>query len=124
MACPARRLLRLTSASTERSIDGAAESVDRLRRIREHFARSEMRERSGDGSLDFLGRPERHDQRLRFHSRKILSASANAKSISSVTFIARSLPRTTTTGSPICSHRAASSVATRSASARRGARAR
>src|SRR5438105_5583434 len=97
-------------------IDRAPEPINRLRRIREHFSSGKMSERSIDGSLDFLRRPERHDHRLGLHSRKILSASASAKSFSSVILSARSLPRTTTTGSPICSHKAASSVATLSAS--------
>src|SRR5689334_22262870 len=97
-------------------IDCATESIDGFGRIREHFAGGQMREGSVDGSLDFLWRPERYDHRLRLHSRKILSASANAKSFSSVILRARSLPLTTTTGSPICSHNAESSVAIRSAS--------
>src|SRR6266581_6943530 len=63
-------------------IDRATESIDGFRRVREHFSRSKMSERSIDGSLDFLRRPERHDHRLGLHSRKILSASANAKSFS------------------------------------------
>src|SRR6266550_1168780 len=97
-------------------IHGAAKSVYGLRWVSQHFSCGEMGKRSIDGSLDLLRRPERHHHRLGLHSRKILSASANAKSFSSVIFRARSLPRTTTTGSPICSHSAASSVATRSAS--------
>src|SRR5256714_6303671 len=97
-------------------IDRAAESVHGLCWVRQDFSCGEMSERSIDGSLDFLRRPERHHHRLGVHSRKILSASANAKSVSSVILTARSLPRTPTTGRPICSQSAASSVATRSAS--------
>ena len=91
-------------------IERTAKSVDSFGRVREYLAGGEMSERSIDGSLDFLRRPERHDHRLGLHSRKILSASASAKSFSSVILSARSLPRTTTTGSPICSHSAASLV--------------
>src|SRR5438067_7812610 len=96
-------------------IDRAAESIHGLSRVCEHLSSGEMTERSVNGGLDLLRRPERHHHRLGLHSRKILSASANAKSVSSVILRARSLPRSTTTGSPICSQRALSSVATRSA---------
>src|SRR5207247_2245502 len=97
-------------------IHGPAKSIDGFGRVSEDLPCREMGERSIDGSLDFLRRPERHHHRLGLHSRKILSASANEKSVSSVIFSARSLPRTTTTGNPICSHNAESSVAIRSAS--------
>src|ERR1700686_783778 len=76
-------------------IQRAAKSVHGFGRVREYLAGGEMGEGSIDGSLDFLRRPERHDHRLGLHSRKILSASANAKSFSSVILRARSLPRTT-----------------------------
>src|SRR5450759_1983413 len=97
-------------------IQRAAKSIDSLGRVCEYLPGGEMGEGSIDGSLDFSRRPERHDHRLGLHSRKILSASASAKSFSSVIFSALSLPRTTTTDNPMCSQSAESSVATRSAS--------
>src|SRR5256714_9531439 len=114
-------LSRRASLEVDERLDGpfidlATQSIHGLGWIREHFAGGQMHEGSVDGSLDFLRRPERYDHRLRLHSRKILSASARAKSFSSVILSARSLPRTTITGRPICSQSAASSVATRSAS--------
>src|SRR5690349_10935849 len=113
---PRRASLEIDERLHGAFIDCATESIDGLGWIREHFAGGQMREGCVDGSLDFLRRPERSGHRLRLHSRKILSASAREKSFSSVILRARSLPRTTTTGSPICSQSAASSVATRSAS--------
>src|ERR1700716_2729927 len=97
-----KRLARWAPFEVDELLDGtliqcAAKSVDSFSRVRQYLARGEMSECSIDGSLDFFRRPERHDHRLGLHSRKILSASANAKSFSSVILSARSLPRTTIT---------------------------
>src|SRR5450759_4726793 len=78
-------------------IQRAAKPIHGFGRVCEYLSGGEMGNGSIDGGLDFSRRPERYDHRLRLHSRKILSASASAKSFSSVIFSARSLPRTTTT---------------------------
>src|SRR5688572_20347844 len=89
----------------------ATEPVHGFRRVSQHPARVEVRDRTRERGLDLLFRPERNRANFGGHSRKVCSASARAKSGSSVIFIARSLPGTTTTGYPSCSHSAASSVA-------------
>src|SRR5262245_36486285 len=92
-------------------VDSSAEAVDGFGRIREHAARFHLLERGPQSGFDLFGGPERNRKGVDPHSGSVDSASARAKSGSSVTFIARSLPRTTTTGMPSRSQRAASSVA-------------
>src|SRR5688500_12942912 len=86
------------------AIDSSTESVNRLRRIREHLSRIEMRNRLRECGFDLVRRPEGHDERRDCHAVKILSASARTKSASVVILRARSLPGTTTIGNPRRSH--------------------
>ena len=108
-----RRFSRDERSTESRSI-AAAEAVDRLRRIREHAAApARCAMRRGDATLRF----PRADQNgtataaSRAHSASDEERFGAREIASSVTFIARSLPRTTTTGRPSRSHSAASSVA-------------
>src|SRR5688572_5027891 len=102
------------------SVDRSAEAVHRLRRIGEHTPQLELRQRRPDRRRDLRVGPEWNLDRRARHSSTAYSASTRAKSPASVTFSARSLPRTTRTTCPSRSHSAASSVAvTRSARARR-----
>src|SRR4029079_17564417 len=82
------------------AVDAAAEAVHRLRWIREDAPLLDVVERRTQRCLDFFRRPKRNRERVRPHSGSVKRASARAKSLSSVTFIARSLPRTTVTGIP------------------------
>ena len=78
----------------------------------------QVRERSGQGGLDFVRRPERD------HATTAVSFAEDTQRLRQreigllVIFIARSLPGTTTTGIPSRSQSAASSVAARSGSQR------
>src|SRR2546430_16714596 len=82
-------------------IDRPAESIHGLSRVCEHLSSGEMTERSVNGGLDLLRRPERHHHRLGLHLRKLFTASANPKSVSSGCLRAPPLPRTSTTRRPI-----------------------
>jgi hypothetical protein len=93
------------------AIDSTTESIHCFGWIREHAAFVEMSDGARDCQLYFIGRPEWNSKRANAHSRKILRASARAKSRSVVIFIARSLPGTTTIGMPSRSQSAVSSVA-------------
>ena len=97
------------------------EAVHRLGRVGEQSARAQVRDGRAERRLDLRRRPEGdggggRDHGRRRHSASAWSASARAKSGSSVTLSSRSLPRTTTTGSPSRSHTPASSVASSPAS--------
>ena len=110
-----KRLPRRTSLESHEHldrivIDRAAEAVHRLGGISEHSPILEVRYRFGNGGLDLRWRPEGNLARPR-HSVTRTIASTRAKSVSSVTFTARSLPFTTTISHPICSHSTAQSVA-------------
>ena len=82
------------------AIDAAAKAVHRLGGIREHASHFDLLERRPKRGLDLFGRPEWNRECVCPHSGSVKSASARAKSVSSVIFIARSLPRTTSTGIP------------------------
>src|SRR4029079_3031436 len=93
------------------AVDASAESVHRFRRIGEDATGGNLLERRPNRRLHFLGRPEWNREDVGPHSETLNSASARAKSSSSVILSARSFPRTTTTGMPRRSQSAASSVA-------------
>ena len=98
-------------------INGGAEPVYSFCWIREYSTLREVHDRCAQCPLDLSGRPERYrgaselGARHACYSVSMLRASARAKSASSVIFMPRSLPRTTTTSKPRRSQRAASSVA-------------
>src|SRR4029079_19246552 len=92
------------------AVDGAAKAVHRFGGVREHAPHLHLFERSTNGRRDLRVRPERNGQRrTTIHSVTPNNPSTRAKSLASVTFMARSLPRTAFTGIPSSSRRPASS---------------